>query len=197
MEQVQSQWIGAHIRNQCERRFPSLVSFVRQTGAGKSSLIKLLIDLDAPARHDFATPCIGAAGSDTPTSDDVHLYLDSLTATSSSPLLYADCEGLEGGEREPVAAKFKKKTKQFRRAEVDDPIASLQKHRYTSKRELGWAGDGATKSREFAVTNLYPRLLYTFSDVTVFILKNPWQVPNILINRVTSHLRKQRNRRCS
>ena len=132
-----------------------------------------MIDLDCPVSHDFATPVVGAAGSTTPTSDDVHLYLDPTTVSSNCPLLYADCEGLKGGQREPIAAKFKKNTRRFRRAEVDDPEAALQKRNYTSRRELMWPNDAQVKSREFAVSDLYPRLLYTFSDVIVFILKNP------------------------
>lgn len=29
------------------------------------------------------------------------------------------------------------------------------------------------RKREFAVSQLYPRVLYTFSDVVVFVLRNP------------------------
>ncbi len=42
---------------------------------------------------------------------------------------------------------------------------------HTSEREILWADKPAKQSREFAVTNLYPRLLFTFSDVVVFVLK--------------------------
>ena len=153
------------------RRFPSLVSFVGDTGAGKSSIIKLLIDLDSPVDHDFATPVVGTAGSVTPTSDDVHLYLDPRTVDTDSPLLYADCEGLNGGERVPTAARFRKAVRAFQRVQVEDPEPPLQKRQYTSRRELLWTDESAVNSREFAVENLYPRLLYTFSDVIVFILK--------------------------
>jgi hypothetical protein len=33
----------------------------------------------------------------------VHLYLDPSTFLSEAPILYADCEGLDGGERLPLA----------------------------------------------------------------------------------------------
>ena len=49
----------------------------------------------------------------------------------------------------------------------------IKKIHYTSEREITWADTNIKQSREYAVTNLYPRLLYTFSDVVVFVLKNP------------------------
>lgn len=38
-----------------------------------------------------------------PTSSDVHLYADPKTLHTEQPILFADCEGLDGGNREPVA----------------------------------------------------------------------------------------------
>ena len=82
---------------------------------------------------------------------------------TKSPILYADCEGLEGGESAPRA----------------EAIKSQEKRNHTTKRGLGaprhlpWAtGDKEKSKREYAVTELYPRLLYTFSDVVVFVLRN-------------------------
>lgn len=113
-----------------------------------------------------------------PTSGDVHLYTDPNTYLSDSPILYADCEGLAGGEREPKGARSKllkrmnpdpsetaKRTKSFER--------SRRNLRHSSEREITWATTSEKQTREFAVTQLYPRLLYTFSDVVVFVLKNP------------------------
>lgn len=88
-----------------------------------------------------------------PTSRDVHLYPDPNSISSVTPILYADCEGLEGWEREPISSRFKKIYRKF-----------------TS---VGRADTPAKSSREFAVTHLYPLFLYTFSDVVVFVLKNP------------------------
>jgi hypothetical protein len=136
-------------------------------------LIKLIIELNTHEAEGFATPVVGVAGRDVPTSDDVYLYLDPPTSVSDSPILYADCEGLEGDEREPVAARFRKREKPARAGRVKSFERKLRDIQHTSEREITWADTTAKKSREFAVTNLYPRLLYTFSDVIVFVLKEP------------------------
>lgn len=131
-----------------------------------------MIDLSARDEDNYATPVVGSVGKDVPTSGDVHLYLDPHTADSEAPILYADCEGLEGGEREPLGAwsntKDRSTSDQF--GSIGSNFGQLQ---HASAREITWATTNERRSRGFAVTNLYPRLLYTFSGVIVFVLKNP------------------------
>lgn len=40
----------------------------------------------------------------TPTSSDVHLYKDPETIDTDRPILFADCEGLSGGNNNPMSA---------------------------------------------------------------------------------------------
>ena len=117
---------------------------------------------------------------DVPTSGDVHLYTDPKTYLSDNPIFYADCEGLAGGEREPKGARSKLLNRM-----TGNPTGNTQRSKTTrsfekscrtlrhSEREIKWAKTSEAQTRQFWVTQLYPRLLYTFSDVVVFVLKNP------------------------
>lgn len=164
-------------------RYPALVSFVGQTGAGKSSLIRLLIQACAPDNVQPQVPVVGSTlHADLPTSGDVHLYADMKTIHGNQPVLYADCEGLDGGERQPMGARSRNKDKNANMS--NDRTHSFTKHirrqHHTSEREISWANTALTRSREYHVRHLYPRLLYTFSDVIVFVMKNPRVIENTI-----------------
>lgn len=81
----------------------------------------------------YPSPATSSNNGRLPTTKDVHLYADPKTYNTQTPVLYADCEGLNSG----------------------------------------WAVTSETKKRDDAVMRLYPRVLYTFSDVVVFVLRNP------------------------
>ncbi|KAL8906193.1 MAG: hypothetical protein Q9171_006376 [Xanthocarpia ochracea] len=99
---------------------------------------------------------------------------------STTPMLYADCEGLEGGESIPRAEALRMQDgavdPHAQRKDSLEPKGRRRLHRKGNRvsRNLKWAhGDKEKSKREYAVTELYPKLLYTFSDVVVFVLRNP------------------------
>ncbi|KAF8848057.1 hypothetical protein BDZ45DRAFT_733176 [Acephala macrosclerotiorum] len=176
-------------------RWPQLVSFVGQTGSGKSTLVKILIDYRELSEKSklaegvgFRSPVAGSVNDQAPTSGDVHLYADPKTFVEQYPMLYADCEGLDGGERIPVGAQHQEvglaapflETAPRRRSSslsvssysLPNKLRKVHKYGKAAKRELRWATDPESCKREFAVRQLYPRLLYAFSDVVVFVLRN-------------------------
>lgn len=184
-------------------RYPQLVSFIGQTGkssqlsllslyspiagAGKSAVVKMLInhqdtENNPAAQARLPSPVVGSVNDNIPVSANVHLYADPQTISTKTPVLFADCEGLEGGESVPKAeaSRMRDIASEFdsSRGLLSEPSSRLRgainKRRHRASRKLSWAMNDKEKSkREYAVTELYPRILYTFSDVVVFVLRNP------------------------
>jgi len=115
---------------------------------------------------EFTSPVVGSPlQAHMPTSSDVHLYADPATQDKQKPLLYADCEGFEGGEKLPIGA-IENRTSGL---DTDTSLSRLTPGR---PRQLLWADTEYKRTRTYVVKQLYPRILYTFSDVVVFVLRN-------------------------
>lgn len=139
------------------------------------------------SRGGFPSPIAGSINSHSPTSGDVHLYADPGTYDKQLPRLYADCEGMDGGDKIPAGAHYQENvfppSKSNPRSGVNGVKSTygalkststkkLQKSYKTVKRDLHWANTPDKCRREFSVKNLYPRVLYAFSDIVVFVLRN-------------------------
>lgn len=153
-----------------ENRYPQLVSFVGVTNAGKSTIVKMLIQRTA-ARGDksfdvaFPSPVVGSVLDDTrTTSGNVNLYVDPAKHLDPLPTFFADCEGFEGGEQSPLGSQYHERARQGR-----DGLPEA----WINTRPIKWADRDEYRRREYAVTVLYPRILYSFSDCVVFVLRNP------------------------
>ncbi|KAK4071116.1 hypothetical protein Purlil1_13511 [Purpureocillium lilacinum] len=144
-----------HFGNQ----FPCIVSFLGATGAGKSSIIKGLNTLHNPSSaRDMENPVAANSDGVNPTSSGVHLFADVSTAQTDRPFLYADCEGLFGGNSETAG-----ETDDF----IKESIDSLKRAGKWLIRPLSHGHKDF--DREDFVRDVYPRILYAFSDILCYV----------------------------
>ena len=130
--------------------------------------------------EDFPTPVVGGIGTSIPTSADIHLYADPESQYTQFPRIYADCEGLRGGEKIPMAHRAMEvdssrtdTKKKFETSSNDEHMRRFRERLQGAKRrKLVFAETEETRKREYTVREFYPRLLYTFSHVVVFVLHN-------------------------
>nr|RBQ92860.1 hypothetical protein FVER53263_01745 [Fusarium verticillioides] len=91
-------------RNVKPGQYPILVSFIGETGSGKSTLIRTMIQMARPDHPEGESVPVPGSPSDrfASTSSDIHAYSDPLTLSTKYPIVYADCEGFVGSDK-PIA----------------------------------------------------------------------------------------------
>ncbi|KAK0798267.1 hypothetical protein LTR75_009566 [Friedmanniomyces endolithicus] len=132
---------------------PNLISVIGETGVGKSTLIKLLIDLNAEKARKYATPITRNTGHEAlTTSTDVHVYLGPHESQTEAPILFADCEGSDAGEHELARSR----TKPEMRKDRSDGHTQLGNARLKSatKREWQWTSEISSQSLESTLERL-------------------------------------------
>jgi hypothetical protein len=109
----------------------------------------------------------------TPMSGDVHLFSDPYTFGTVRPILYGDCEGLDGGNN-PAVGSLSKKLADIRKKlpqEASHNADDDWRVPHYRTRDLEFA-PGEDRTQQWIVNNLYPTILFTYSDVVCFVTKN-------------------------
>lgn len=147
---------------------PSFVSVVGPTGVGKSLILRALShELISRTNHRSKThnqPVPGRVGSSLSTSSDLHLYAGPIITTSTPTdnkvqVMFFDSEGLNGDSDPHSLGEFLTSV----RRQVVDAVA------YRA-------------ARATHVDESYPKLLYLFSDVMIFITTSNWRESNSILD---------------
>ncbi|KAJ3563826.1 hypothetical protein NPX13_g8067 [Xylaria arbuscula] len=162
------------------------------------------------AHKDFLVPVPGADTDNfDSTSSDVHMFADPRSSHTEHPCFFIDCEGFSGTDkpiarqlllraqeiqtpqshaagtlRKPHTSKSAKEALAEHASTVSDRIDLRWGQLFTPVEASGLNKKGNTvvdsKTRHVVVKNLYPRLLYSFSDVVCFVTNNSRSTHNIL-----------------
>lgn len=135
--------------------------------------------LGSNGKRTFDTPVVGRLDDElTSTSENVHLYFDSKSFSSRCPILYADCEDIQNDDS---LSKIVEGRSEFwsKSLNVQYDKGKVKAIRNFADRSLYWIkSDHVKKRRSYSVRNLFSRILYTFSDVIVFVLRaQKWVFP--------------------
>ncbi|KAK4443093.1 hypothetical protein QBC34DRAFT_311656, partial [Podospora aff. communis PSN243] len=171
------------LTDDCPRKIPSIVSFLGQTGnmkltwcigagSGKSTVIRMLIESHVEDDSDlsyWASPICSESGDPRPGTGDVQLFADPSTNLTPRPMIFADSEGLDGGEREPRAVLEVNRT---------NPITTNGNLRPVS------APSSEIWGRGNCVSDIMPKFLFSLSDTIVFVTKNPRNLHRVVSDKL-------------
>ena len=142
-----------------------------------------MMDFNNPGSRDIPAPTPVLRPSQTFATIDVQLYSDPGMASTSTPVLYAECEEYDTrplspsiqrrnlSPRSPRSPVSPESARPLYNSQGSPFEARSNKSAAASEYEIKWAKTQAKQSLEYMTKQLYPRLLYAFSDVVVIVLK--------------------------
>lgn len=111
-------------------------------------------------------------------SADVHLYADPRTLQTPSPILFADCEGLDGSSGLlPVAENTWKTASSTVKGSVLG-LGERYQPRFRKIQTQPNGEGGSTNKREilsnrrYVAESIYPQILYSVSDTIIYVAKD-------------------------